>query len=141
LISLHNYFIIHSIKYFFLNKNNQTIQGGQKKFQEGQITENIIENHYFLKFREARAPLYTPGSAPDYKGIARVSYELSFAKTIFNPQIHVSTRIIDCIKESNEIKYYDMPCGVSNIYPHRIRGESIFNPYRIRICGLTVESE
>jgi hypothetical protein len=31
LISLHNYFIMHGIKYFFLNKNNQTIQGGTKK--------------------------------------------------------------------------------------------------------------
>jgi hypothetical protein len=26
---------MHDIKYFFLNKNNQTIQRGQKKFQEG----------------------------------------------------------------------------------------------------------
>jgi hypothetical protein len=30
LISLHNYFIMHDIKYFILNKNNQTIQGGKK---------------------------------------------------------------------------------------------------------------
>jgi hypothetical protein len=35
LISLHNYFIIYDIKYFFLNKINQTIQGGAKKFSEG----------------------------------------------------------------------------------------------------------
>jgi hypothetical protein len=26
---LHNYFIIYDIKYFFLNKINQTIQGGK----------------------------------------------------------------------------------------------------------------
>jgi hypothetical protein len=26
---------MHGIKYFFLNKNNQTIQGGQKKFSGG----------------------------------------------------------------------------------------------------------
>jgi hypothetical protein len=26
---LHNYFIMHDIKYFFLNKINQTIRGGQ----------------------------------------------------------------------------------------------------------------
>jgi hypothetical protein len=43
---LHNYFIIHDIKYFFLNKNNQPIQGGgraKKKSREGeQITESII---------------------------------------------------------------------------------------------------
>jgi hypothetical protein len=29
LIFLHNYFIMHNIKYFFLNKNNQTIQRGK----------------------------------------------------------------------------------------------------------------
>jgi hypothetical protein len=39
---------MHNIKYFFLNKNNQTIQG-QKNFQGGQITESIIEKHYFSK--------------------------------------------------------------------------------------------
>jgi hypothetical protein len=37
---------MHGIKYFFLNKNNQTIQGGGKKnFQREQITEK----HYFSK--------------------------------------------------------------------------------------------
>jgi hypothetical protein len=30
---LHNYFIMYDIKYFFLNKNNQTIQEGTKKFK------------------------------------------------------------------------------------------------------------
>jgi hypothetical protein len=59
------YFIMHDIKYFFPNKNNQTIQRGQKKFPkgEGQITENIIEKHYFSKFR-GQDPL---GSARLYK--------------------------------------------------------------------------
>jgi hypothetical protein len=42
LISLHNYFIMHGIKYFFLNKNNQTIQGGQKNFQGGKLPKNTI---------------------------------------------------------------------------------------------------
>jgi hypothetical protein len=42
LTSLHNYFIMHDIKYFFLNKNNQTIQEGAKKnFRRRLITENI----------------------------------------------------------------------------------------------------
>jgi hypothetical protein len=54
LISLHNYFIIHDIKYFFLNKINQTIQGGQKNFpEERQTTENITEKHCFSKSRGA----------------------------------------------------------------------------------------
>jgi hypothetical protein len=66
LISLHNYFIMHGIKYFFLNKKNQTIQGGKKNFQGGQITENIIEKYYFSKSKETRAPLDKPGSAPSY---------------------------------------------------------------------------
>jgi hypothetical protein len=49
LISLHNYFIIHDIKYFFLNKINQTIQ-------RGQTTESITEKHCFSKSRGAAAP-------------------------------------------------------------------------------------
>jgi hypothetical protein len=59
LISLHNYFIIHDIKYFFLNKINQTIQGGKKNFRGGQTTENIIEKHCFSKSRGAAAPWAT----------------------------------------------------------------------------------
>jgi hypothetical protein len=39
---------MHDIKYIFLNKNNQTIQGA-KKFQGRQITESIIEKYYFSK--------------------------------------------------------------------------------------------
>jgi hypothetical protein len=38
LISLYNYFIMHDIKYSFLNKINQTIQ--ERIFQGGAITEN-----------------------------------------------------------------------------------------------------
>jgi hypothetical protein len=42
---------MHDIKYFILNKNNQTIRrGGSKKFsKEGQIIENITEKYYFSK--------------------------------------------------------------------------------------------
>jgi hypothetical protein len=49
LISLYNYFIVDDIKYVFLNKNNQTIQGGKKNFKGGQITESITEKYYFSK--------------------------------------------------------------------------------------------
>jgi hypothetical protein len=56
LISLHNYFIMHGIKYFFLNKNNQTIQGGKKNFQGGTRAENITEKHYFSKSRGGTCP-------------------------------------------------------------------------------------
>jgi hypothetical protein len=37
LISVHNYFIMHDIKYFFLNENNQTIRE-----REGKLPKNII---------------------------------------------------------------------------------------------------
>jgi hypothetical protein len=40
---------MHGIKYFFLNKNNQTIQGGAKKISRGARAENITEKHYFSK--------------------------------------------------------------------------------------------
>jgi hypothetical protein len=46
---------MRDIKYFFLNKNNQTIQRGQKIFREGQITENITEKYYFSKSIEVVA--------------------------------------------------------------------------------------
>jgi hypothetical protein len=65
---------MHDIKYFFLNKNNQTIQKEQKKIPKGgQITESITEKHYFSKFREARAPLDTLRSAPDLRCFPRIS--------------------------------------------------------------------
>jgi hypothetical protein len=47
---------MHGIKYFFLKKNNQTIQGGKKNFQGGQITENITEKHYFSKSKGGTCP-------------------------------------------------------------------------------------
>jgi hypothetical protein len=36
---------MHDIKYFFLNKINQTIQEEQKLFQKRQIIESITEKH------------------------------------------------------------------------------------------------
>jgi hypothetical protein len=48
---------MHDIKYIFLNKINQTIQGA-KKFLEGQVTDSIIEKHYFLKSRVQLPPRY-----------------------------------------------------------------------------------
>jgi hypothetical protein len=65
LISLHNYFIMYDIKFFFLNKINQTIQAGAKKNWREQITEIIIEKHYFLKSRGAPAPLAHAASISD----------------------------------------------------------------------------
>jgi hypothetical protein len=50
---------MHDIKYFFLNKNNQTIQGGAKKIPWGQITEK----YYFSKSRGACAS-WTPLNLP-----------------------------------------------------------------------------
>jgi hypothetical protein len=47
LIFLHNYFIIYDIKYFFLNKINQTIQGGKKNFQENKLPKVLPKNTVF----------------------------------------------------------------------------------------------
>jgi hypothetical protein len=48
LISLHNYFITYDIKYFFLNKNNQTIQRGTKKFsKEGKLPKALSKSTIF----------------------------------------------------------------------------------------------
>jgi hypothetical protein len=55
---------MHDIKYFFLNKNNQTIQGAKKIREEReQITENIIENIIF-KNPEEHVPAWTTLDPP-----------------------------------------------------------------------------
>jgi hypothetical protein len=56
LISLHNYFIIHDIKYFFLNKINQTIQGGKKNFQGGKLPKVLLKSTVFQNPGGAAAP-------------------------------------------------------------------------------------
>jgi hypothetical protein len=39
---------MHGIKFFFLNKNNQTIQGGQKKFSGGgKLPKTLLKNTIF----------------------------------------------------------------------------------------------
>jgi ribosome assembly protein 1 len=47
---------MYGIKYFFLNKNNQTIQEGAKKISRGTRAENITEKHYFSKSRGGTCP-------------------------------------------------------------------------------------
>jgi hypothetical protein len=48
---------MHGIKYFFLNKNNQTIQRGQKKFSGGgQLPKTLPKNTIFQNPGGARAP-------------------------------------------------------------------------------------
>jgi hypothetical protein len=42
LASLHNYFIMYGIKYFFSIKIIRQFRGGKKIFRKGQIIENII---------------------------------------------------------------------------------------------------
>jgi hypothetical protein len=56
LISLHNYFIIHDIKYFFLNKINQTIQWGQKKFSGGANYRKYYRKTLFFKIQGGSCP-------------------------------------------------------------------------------------
>jgi hypothetical protein len=56
LISLHNYFIIYDIKYFFLNKINQTIQGGPKKFPGGTNYRKYYRKTLFFKIQGGRCP-------------------------------------------------------------------------------------
>jgi hypothetical protein len=47
---------MHDIKYFFLNKNNQTIQGGAKKnFRGGKLPKALSKNTIFQN----------PGGAPE----------------------------------------------------------------------------
>jgi hypothetical protein len=59
---------MHDIKYFFLNKNNQTIQGGKKIFQGGKLPKVLPKKYYFLKFRGGHMPLLDHiGSAPNEK--------------------------------------------------------------------------
>jgi hypothetical protein len=48
---------MHGIKYFFLNKNNQTIQGGQKKFPGGdKVPKTLPKSTIFQNPGGARAP-------------------------------------------------------------------------------------
>jgi hypothetical protein len=55
----HNYFIMYDIKYFILNKNNQTIQVGEKQnFMGGQIIKVLMKNTIFQNPEET----CTPGS-------------------------------------------------------------------------------
>jgi hypothetical protein len=54
LIYLHNYFIIHDIKYFILNKINQTIQGG-KKISGGTNYRKYYRKALFFKIQGDRS--------------------------------------------------------------------------------------
>jgi hypothetical protein len=54
---------MHDIKYFILNKNNQTIQGGQKKFSEEANYQKYYKKTLFFKIQGVRAPRST-WSAP-----------------------------------------------------------------------------
>jgi hypothetical protein len=53
---LHNYFIIHDIKYFFLNKINQTIQGGQKNFSRRANYRKYYRKALFFKIQGGPLP-------------------------------------------------------------------------------------
>jgi hypothetical protein len=58
---------MHDIKYFILNKNNQTIQGGGTKFffqERGKLPKNTI-----FQNPDGGCPLILFGSAPDYTGL------------------------------------------------------------------------
>jgi hypothetical protein len=57
---LHNYFIIYDIKYFFLNKINQTIQGGPKKFPEGANYRKYYRKALFFKIQGGAAGTVDP---------------------------------------------------------------------------------
>jgi hypothetical protein len=62
LISLHNYFIIHDIKYFFLNKINQTIQGAKKIFKKDKLPKILLKS---TVFQNPCPPLGYCGSATE----------------------------------------------------------------------------
>jgi hypothetical protein len=48
---------MHDIKYFILNKNNQTIQGGQKKISEEANYQKYYKKTLFFKIQGVRAPV------------------------------------------------------------------------------------
>jgi hypothetical protein len=57
---------MYGIKYFFLNKNNQSIQGGSKKnFQGGTRVENIKSTIFQNPGGEHVPPLNIAGSASE----------------------------------------------------------------------------
>jgi hypothetical protein len=49
---------MHDIKYFILNKNNQTIQGGQKKISEEANYQKYYKKTLFFKIQGVRAPRF-----------------------------------------------------------------------------------
>jgi hypothetical protein len=53
---LHNYFIMHDVKYFFLNKNNRIIRRRQKKFpQRDKLSKILLKKTIFQNGKRAVA--------------------------------------------------------------------------------------
>jgi hypothetical protein len=50
---------MHDIKYFFLNKNNQTIQGGKKNFKGDKLPKVLSKNTIFQNPEEHIPPRST----------------------------------------------------------------------------------
>jgi hypothetical protein len=110
LISLHNYFIIHDIKYIFFNKINQTIQEGQKIFQGGQSTESIIEKYCFSKSRRAAAPPCASVHPPQGMDPALIRP----IKTSFE---HLTTSMIKHEMSKRHLNVRTAKSFESNVYP------------------------
>jgi hypothetical protein len=63
---LHNYFIMHDIKYFFLIKIIRQVRGDKKIFRRDKLPKTSSKNTIFQN-PGARAPLDHLGSAPVQK--------------------------------------------------------------------------
>jgi hypothetical protein len=71
LIFLHNYFIMHDIKYFFLNKNNQAIHGEFFFSGKDRLPKALTKNTIFQN-SEGQLPLDVYRSAPAYTSIVKL---------------------------------------------------------------------
>jgi hypothetical protein len=76
---------MHDIKYFFLNKNNQTIQGGKKNFQGGKLPKTLPKSTIFQNPRGARAPPWISLGPPLVFGVSFLVWKVETHFSVFIP--------------------------------------------------------
>jgi hypothetical protein len=87
---------MHGIKYFFLNKNNQTIQGGQKKFPGRGTCRKHYRKALFFKIQGGHVPppwiLLDPPLTRHSHPVKYYSTEVKWA-TLFWSELFISQLI------------------------------------------------
>jgi hypothetical protein len=78
---------MHGIKYFFLNKNNQTIQGGKKNFQGEHVPKTLPKNTIFQNPEGVRAPWILLGPPLDRTRIP-FQYIIAYRRIWIHCQYH-----------------------------------------------------